>query len=82
VRRLHRGLGTLFRHGVHSPDPATLGSVLGYPWTDRMATSGSFYGATVHGDITRDDEEQARALGSRTAQLANYLRAGGMTPAF
>ena len=55
---------------------------VGLPWTDRMATSGSYYGATVHGDMTRDDADQARTLGSRTAQIANYLRAGGMAPAF
>ena len=56
--------------------------VVGLPWTDRMITSGSFYGATVHGSVTNDDLEQARSLGSRTAQLANYLKEGGMQPNF
>lgn len=52
--------------------------IVGLPWTDRMAISGSYYGATVHGSITGDDLEQARALGSRTAQIARYLKDGGM----
>jgi NAD(P)H dehydrogenase (quinone) len=54
--------------------------IVGLPWTDRMATSGSYYGATVHGTMNGDDEEQARSIGSRTAQMASYLRAGGMQP--
>ncbi|MBI2855893.1 MAG: NAD(P)H-dependent oxidoreductase [Chloroflexi bacterium] len=53
---------------------------VGLPWTDRMVTSGSYYGATVHGDMNPDDAGQAGTLGSRTAQLASYLRAGGMPP--
>jgi NAD(P)H dehydrogenase (quinone) len=56
--------------------------IVGLPWTDRMAISGSYYGATVHGTVTGDDLEQARSLGSRTAQIANYLKAGGMQSAF
>ncbi|MBF8267672.1 MAG: Multimeric flavodoxin WrbA-like protein [Dehalococcoidia bacterium] len=52
--------------------------IVGLPWTDRMAVSGSYYGATVHGSITRDDLEQARALGSRMARVARYLKDGGM----
>ena len=56
--------------------------IVGLPWTDRMVTSGSYYGATVHGTVTGDDLEQARSLGSRTAQLASYLKAGGMQSAF
>jgi NAD(P)H dehydrogenase (quinone) len=54
--------------------------IVGLPWTDRMAVSGSYYGATVHGTLTGDDIEQARALGSRTAQVARYLMDGGMEP--
>lgn len=54
--------------------------IVGLPWTERMAVSGSYYGATVHGSLTSDDEEQARSLGSRTALMAHYLRAGGMQP--
>ena len=56
--------------------------IVGLPWTDRMVTSGSYYGATVHGTVTGDDLEQARSLGSRTAQLATYLKAGGMPSAY
>ncbi len=54
--------------------------IVGLPWTERMRTSGSYYGATVHGFLNGDDEEQARAIGARTAQMAKYLRAGGMAP--
>ena len=54
--------------------------IVGLPWTDRMAVSGSYYGATVHGTLTGDDLEQARALGSRMAQVARYLMDGGMEP--
>ena len=56
--------------------------IVGLPWTNRMVTSGSYYGATVHGNVTEDDLEQARSLGARTAQLANYLKAGGMESAY
>lgn len=56
--------------------------IVGLPWTDRMVTSGSYYGATVHGTVTGDDLEQARSLGSRTAQLASYLKAGGMQSSY
>ena len=56
--------------------------IVGLPWTDRMVTSGSYYGATVHGIVNPDDLEQARSLGGRTAQLASYLKAGGMQSAF
>ena len=47
-----------------------------------MAVSGSFYGATVFGTMSPDDAEQAKILGSRAAQMANYLKAGGMTSIF
>ena len=50
---------------------------IGLPWTDRMATSGSYYGATVHGEITAEDEYQARTLGARAAQIASLLSKGG-----
>ena len=47
-----------------------------------MSVSGSFYGATVFGNMSPDDEEQAKVLGSRAAQMANYLKDGGMTSIF
>jgi len=47
---------------------------VGLPWSERMRRSGSYYGATAHGDVTDDDREQARALGRRVAELAVRLR--------
>jgi NAD(P)H dehydrogenase (quinone) len=49
---------------------------VGLPWSDRMRTSGSYYGATAHGDVTDDDREQARALGRRVAEFAMRLTVG------
>lgn len=49
---------------------------VGLPWTDRMRTSGSYYGATAHGDVTDDDREQARALGRRVAEFTLRLQPG------
>ena len=51
----------LFAHGM---------LVVGLPWSDRMRRSGSYYGATAHGEVTEDDREQARALGRRVAETA------------
>jgi NAD(P)H dehydrogenase (quinone) len=51
--------------------------VVGLPWTPRMATSGSYYGATAIGSVTEADREQARALGWRVAELALRLKATG-----
>ena len=47
--------------------------VVGLPWSDRMRVSGSYYGATAHGEVTEDDREQARALGRRVAETAVRL---------
>ena len=49
---------------------------VGLPWSERMRTSGSYYGATAHGDVTDDDREQARALGRRVAEFAVRLAGG------
>lgn len=49
---------------------------VGLPWSERMRTSGSYYGATAHGDVTDDDREQARALGRRVADFAVRLAGG------
>ena len=46
---------------------------VGLPWSERMRRSGSYYGATAHGEATDDDREQARALGRRVAELAGRL---------
>ena len=47
--------------------------VLGLPWSERMRRSGSYYGATAHGEVTEDDRAQARDLGRRVAELAQRL---------
>ena len=48
---------------------------VGLPWSDRMRRSGSFYGATAHGQVTDDDRAQAHALGRRVARLTVRLAA-------
>lgn len=57
-------LHLLFAHGM---------VVVGLPWSERMRVSGSYYGATAHGQVTEEDREQARALGRRVAELALRL---------
>jgi NAD(P)H dehydrogenase (quinone) len=57
-------LHLLFAHGM---------LVLGLPWSDRMRRSGSYYGATAHGEVTEDDRAQARELGRRVAEFAQHL---------
>jgi NAD(P)H dehydrogenase (quinone) len=57
-------LHLLFAHGM---------LVLGLPWSDRMRRSGSYYGATVHGEVTDDDRAQARELGRRVAEFTQRL---------
>jgi NAD(P)H dehydrogenase (quinone) len=60
-------LHLLFAHGM---------VVVGLPWTDAMRRSGSYYGATAHGQVTDDDRAQARALGARVAEVAGRLAQG------
>lgn len=57
-------LHLLFAHGM---------LVLGLPWSDRMRLSGSYYGATAHGDVTDDDRAQAAELGRRVTEFAQRL---------
>jgi NAD(P)H dehydrogenase (quinone) len=57
-------LHLLFAHGM---------LVVGLPWSERMRRSGSYYGATAHGEVTEDDREQARELGRRVAALTLRL---------
>jgi NAD(P)H dehydrogenase (quinone) len=57
-------LHLLFAHGM---------VVVGLPWTERMRRSGSYYGATAHGEVTEDDRVQGRELGRRAAELALRL---------
>ena len=47
---------------------------VGLPWSETMRRSGSYYGATAHGEVTDDDRAQARALGRRVAETAQRLR--------
>jgi NAD(P)H dehydrogenase (quinone) len=47
--------------------------IVGLPWSDRMRRSGSYYGATAHGEVTEDDRAQARELGRRVTELAQRL---------
>lgn len=47
--------------------------IVGLPWSERMRRSGSYYGATAHGEVTEDDREQARALGRRVAETTLRL---------
>ena len=47
---------------------------VGLPWTDAMRESGSYYGATAHGEVRDLDRAQARALGRRVAQFAVRLQ--------
>ena len=64
-------LHLLFAHGM---------LVLGLPWSERMRRSGSYYGATAHGEVTEDDREQARALGRRVAETALRLARSSESP--
>ncbi|MDP2673622.1 MAG: NAD(P)H-dependent oxidoreductase [Dehalococcoidia bacterium] len=57
-------LHLLFAHGM---------LVLGLPWSERMRRSGSYYGATAHGEVTDEDRAQARDLGRRVAELSQRL---------
>ena len=41
-----------------------------------MRESGSYYGATAHGEVRDVDRAQARALGRRVAEVALRLRGG------
>ncbi len=47
--------------------------IVGLPWSDRMRRSGSYYGATAHGEVTADDLVQAEELGHRVADFTHRL---------
>jgi hypothetical protein len=47
--------------------------VVGLPWTNAMRVSGSYYGATAHGQVTDEDRWQARTLGLRVTEVAQRL---------
>ncbi|PZC46302.1 MAG: NAD(P)H dehydrogenase (quinone) [Chloroflexi bacterium] len=46
---------------------------VGLPWSETMRESGSYYGATAHGEVRAVDRAQARALGRRVAEVAVRL---------
>jgi len=46
---------------------------VGLPWSETMRRSGSYYGATAHGDVTDEDRAQAHALGRRVAEMTLRL---------
>ena len=54
---------------------------VGLPWSDAMRESGSYYGATAHGEVRDVDRAQARALGRRVAEAALRLRGDPPAPA-
>ena len=47
--------------------------IVGLPWSQRMEASGSYYGATVAGEVSPEDLEQAQELGVRVARLSLRL---------
>ena len=47
--------------------------VVGLPWSERMRTSGSYYGATAAGGVTPEDRNQAWELGARLARITARL---------
>jgi NAD(P)H dehydrogenase (quinone) len=49
--------------------------VVGLPWDETMRISGSYYGATAHGEVTELDLQQARKLGARVARAAAACKA-------
>ena len=49
--------------------------IVGLPWSRRMEVSVSYYGATVAGEVSPEDVEQARELGARVALLTLRLAA-------
>ena len=51
--------------------------IVGLPWSDRMRTAGSYYGATAAGPASPEDLDQARELGARVAALTLRLSGGG-----
>lgn len=57
-------LHLLFAHGM---------VIVGLPWSETMRQSGSYYGATAHGQVTDEDEAQAYELGRRVAEFAGRL---------
>ena len=68
----HSGLETTLRQLIHWMLACGM-LIVGLPWSERMRTSGSYYGATAAGGVTADDLAQARELGNRLAGFAAHL---------
>ena len=69
----HSGLETTLRQLIHWMLACGM-MIVGLPWSERMRTSGSYYGATAAGGVAADDLAQARELGARLAGFAARLR--------
>lgn len=70
----HSGLETTLHQLVHWMLACGM-LIVGLPWSERMRTSGSYYGATAAGGASESDLAQARELGARLAHYAALLRA-------
>jgi len=69
----HSGLETTLRQLVHWMLACGM-VIVGLPWSERMRTSGSYYGATAAGGVSEEDLAQARELGLRLARFAVLLK--------
>ena len=69
----HSGLETTLRQLVHWMLACGM-VIVGLPWSERMRTSGSYYGATAAGGVSEEDLAQARELGLRLARFAALLK--------
>jgi NAD(P)H dehydrogenase (quinone) len=69
----HSGLETTLRQLIHWMMACGI-VIVGLPWSERMRTSGSYYGATAAGAITKEDLAQARELGMRLAGFTARLK--------
>ena len=71
-RGLHSGLEFTLLSLIHWMMACGM-VVVGLPWSEEMRLSGSYYGATAAGQVTPQDEGQARALGARVAEIVMKL---------
>ena len=75
----HSGLETTLRQLIHWMLACGM-LIVGLPWSERMRTSGSYYGATAAGAVTKADLAQARELGARLAGVtARLSQSGGLS---
>ena len=69
----HSGLETTLHQIIHWMMACGM-LIVGLPWSERMRTSGSYYGATAAGGATEADLAQARELGARLAGFTARLK--------